>query len=105
MRGLVTVIFMVVVAVFAVSFSFVSASKNEDKIRHKGSNSFEFSTFTSAVCEENDSLVYCKDEVFVNCNGTISKADKIAECNGMSFDVNGATGFAVFEKGWDDPRN
>ena len=47
----------------------------------------------------------CKEEVFVNCNGNVSKASDIAECNGIKLDIPKATGFAVFEKGWKDPRN
>lgn len=65
----------------------------------------EFSTFTSAVCENSEDAVYCKDEVFVNCNGEVSKAEGVAKCNGAVLGIPKALGFAVFEKGWNDPRN
>lgn len=60
----------------------------------------ELSTLTSAVCEEKDDFVYCKDEVFVNCNGNISIAVTNVECNGIKIDAPKQTGFAVFEKGF-----
>tara|TARA_Y100000310_G_scaffold345846_1_gene471155 strand:+ start:47958 stop:48248 length:291 start_codon:yes stop_codon:yes gene_type:complete len=60
-----------------------------------------FQTFTSAVCEENNGFVECKDELFVNCNGNIS--NNIKECNGFSV-MDKVSGFAVFEKDWKDPR-
>ncbi len=66
---------------------------------------FEFSTFTSAVCEGKNDVVHCKDEVFVNCDGNISKLDDATECNGIKLDVPKATGDAVFGKEWKDPRN
>lgn len=105
MRGL--VLFLIVLVIIT-SFSFVSASLNSNnersKIKAEESKNFEFSTFTSAVCENREELVHCKDEVFVNCDGKISKAIDVAECNEIKFDVPKATGFAVFEKEWRDPR-
>lgn len=65
----------------------------------------EFKTFTSAVCKELQEQVHCRDEIFVNCSGNISKAEDVAECGGMKIDVSGVNGFAVFEKGWNDERN
>ncbi|MBI2541180.1 hypothetical protein HYV80_00530 [Candidatus Woesearchaeota archaeon] len=104
MRGL--VLFLMVLAVTAiVSFSFIAYSTGDESLEIRESpNQFEFSTFTSAVCEDKGSHVYCKDEYFVNCNGEISKAIDAAECNGMKVDVPKALGFAVFEKEWNDPR-
>ena len=100
MRG--SVIFFLIVVVIS-SFIVVANITNEG-INNKKSEELKFSTFTSAVCENKESFVYCKDEVFVNCNGQISKAIDIAECNGIRLDVPDVTGFAVFEKEWEDPR-
>ena len=101
MRGL--VIFLLIVLV--ISSFIVVANINNDRINdNKKSEELKFSTFTSAVCENKERFVYCKDEVFVNCNGQISKAIDIAECNGIRLDVPEITGFAVFEKEWEDPR-
>lgn len=103
MRGL--VIFLLVLVVIA-SLSVVAINLKNNKVEaKKESKSFEFSAFTSAVCENKENFVYCKDEVFVNCNGKISKATDVAECDGMKIDVPKVTGFAVFEKEWKDPRN
>ncbi|MBS3113515.1 hypothetical protein J4448_00275 [Candidatus Woesearchaeota archaeon] len=102
MRGL--VIFSIILVVMA-SLSFVALSMNSGKEETKyESKIMEFSTFTSAVCEDKDFSVHCKDEVFVNCNGEISKALDVAECNGLKLDIPKATGFAVFGKDWKDPR-
>ena len=110
MRGLVIVL---LIAVFIVSFSFAAANldslnigKNKNKeVQVKEENKvFEFSTFTSAVCQNRGNVVNCRDEVFVKCNGTISKAADVAECNGIKLDVPKATGDAVFGKEWKDPR-
>ena len=102
MRGLVSVM---VVLVFLSLFSFMALSVNREYNDFKESSTgFEFNTFTSAVCEGKNDLVYCKDELFVNCNGKISKAGEIAECNGVNIDSFKVTGSAVFEKGWKDPR-
>lgn len=56
------------------------------------------------MCEEKNDLFYCRDELFVNCNGKISNAADVAECNGFKID-NEISGFAVFDKGWKDTRN
>lgn len=100
------IIFTLVLVVIA-SFSFVAANINFDAKIHASKHEFlpyEFSTFTSAVCENKEEVVFCKDEVFVNCNGEISKAIDVAECNGIKLDVPKATGFATFGKEWKDPR-
>ncbi|MBI2653287.1 hypothetical protein HYX02_00600 [Candidatus Woesearchaeota archaeon] len=104
MRGLVIVllIFVIVVSISFVAANINNSKKSESKEQNK---ILEFSTFTSAVCENNEDFVNCKDEVFVNCNGKISKAAEMEECNGIKVDVPKATGFAVFEKEWKDPRN
>ncbi len=64
----------------------------------------EFSTFTLAVCENKEDSVYCRDEVFVNCNEHISKLGDFNECDGIKIEIPKATGFAVFDKSWKDPR-
>lgn len=108
MRGLV-IFLLALVATGIVSFSFVVANinnaNNKEIENNKNPKILEFSTFTSAVCENKEKFVYCKDEYFVDCNGIVSKAIDVIECNGMKVDVPKALGFAVFEKGWKDPRN
>lgn len=105
MRGL--VLFILVLVVMA-SFSFVAANiyinDTQAEKETEESQLIEFSTFTSAVCENQEAVVHCKDEVFVNCNGEISKAVDVAECNGIKVDVPKTLGFAVFGKEWKDPR-
>ena len=105
MRGL--VIFSVILVVIA-SISFVAASiesiyKGQSETKEEAKN-LEFSTFTSAVCENKGELVHCKDEFFVNCNGEITKAVDVAECNGIKVNVPKTLGFATFSKDWKDPR-
>ncbi|MBI2656579.1 hypothetical protein HYX03_02480 [Candidatus Woesearchaeota archaeon] len=106
MRGLVIVLLALVAIA---SFSFIAVStKNINDIKteiEEKPKVIEFSTFTSAICEDKDDFVQCKDEFFVNCNGQVSKAADAAECNGIKYDVPKTLGFAVFEKGWKDPRN
>lgn len=104
MRGLV-VFLLILIVMISLSFVVISAN-NWNEIKPKQENKIvEFSTFTSAVCENKKDVVKCKDEVFVNCNGRISKAVDVAACNGIKIDVPKATGFATFSKDWKDPRN
>ena len=99
MRGLVILLILVVIS----SFSFAAYSlRLNDKAQ--ANKHFEFSTFTSAVCEDKEGFVHCKDEIFVNCNGKISKAIEAAECNGFKVETPKTLGFAVFDKDWKDPR-
>lgn len=102
MKGLVIVLVLLVVIA---SFSFITYSSNNEKIVEKNPKQFEFNTFTSAVCEDYDDVVNCRDEVFVNCDGRVSKATDLEECNGIAVEVPKATGFAVFRKDWKDPRS
>ena len=95
MKGLV-IFLLVLVGLSLFSFMAVSLSTNKDEIK-QDSKSIEFKTFTSAVCEEKNNLKYCKDELFVNCNGKLSEASEIKECNGFKVD-NRVSGFAVFER-------
>ncbi|MBI2649896.1 hypothetical protein HYX04_01120 [Candidatus Woesearchaeota archaeon] len=102
MRGL--VIFSIAL-VLIVSVSFAAANISNEKSQVKeNSKVLEFSTFTSAVCEDRQDHVYCKDEFFINCNGEVSKASDVAECNGIKLEVPKTLGFAVFDKEWKDPR-
>lgn len=83
------------------SLSFIAVSRNHSAKIHALKEQFlpeEFSTFTPAVCDNKSNEVYCKDELFVNCNGNISRATDVAECNGMKFDAPEITGVAVFGK-------
>ncbi len=100
MRG--SVIFLLMLVGIA-SFSFAALSANSEKTEN--TKLLEFITFTSAVCEAKEEVIHCKDEVFVNCNGNISKAADVAECDGIRIDVPKVDGFAVFDRGWKDPRN
>ncbi|MBI2655483.1 hypothetical protein HYX06_03610 [Candidatus Woesearchaeota archaeon] len=102
MRGLVSVM-LVMVSLSLFSFMALSVNKEYDEFK-ESSAVFEFNTFTSAVCDYSGNDVTCKDELFVNCNGKISKAGEIAECNGIILDRFKVTGSAVFEKGWKDTR-
>lgn len=100
MRGLV-IVFALLAVIASFSFSTYSADNEKTEIKDK---QLEFSTFTSAVCEDNEDSVYCKDEIFVNCDGAISKASDVKECNGVKVEIPKALGFAVFDKDWKDPR-
>ena len=102
MKGLVIFLLIVLGIVY---FSFVAANMKSEDSGNKESKEFEFSTYTSAVCYNESDFINCRDEVFVNCNGNVSKAIDVAECNGIKVDILKATGFAVFEKEWQDPRN
>ena len=102
MRGL--VIFLTVIVASLIFAAIGIKDWNETKPKQEN-HIVEFSTFTSAVCEHKDNSVHCKDELFVNCNGNISKANDIIECNGIRLDSYKVTGFAVFDKDWVDPRN
>ncbi|MEK6943741.1 MAG: hypothetical protein AABX00_06795 [Nanoarchaeota archaeon] len=95
----------VIIAIFSFSFAAVKMNSILDDKNTDKKSPVEFSTFTSAVCNNDGNFVNCKDEMFVQCNGKVSKADEIKDCNGFSLDSNKITGLAVFEKEWNDPRN
>lgn len=99
MRGLVLLFLLFIGISSLILFINISDLNNKEN-----NQKFEFSTFTSAVCENKEGAVYCRDELFVNCNGNISKADGVAECGGITQNVPKVTGFAVFDEGWKDPR-
>ena len=106
MRGLV-IFLLVLVGMASLSFIAISA-KNVNDTKTETTEEpkiFEFSTFTTAVCEDKGEIVHCKEEFFINCNGKVSKAVDVAECNGMKLEAPKALGFVVFEKEWKDPRN
>ena len=111
MKGL--VVFLLTLAVI-ISLSFAAANINRlstKKIEIKEvqikdeSEVLGFSTFTSAVCENKTGAVNCKDEVFVKCNGNISRAEDISGCNGFKVEIPKTLGFATFSGDWKDPRN
>lgn len=95
MRGL--VLFLLMLAAI-VSFSFIAVNIDFKKEANDKAKLLEFTTYTSAVCEDAKDFVHCKDEVFVNCNGEISKAADVAECNGIKLNTSQVSGFAVLEK-------
>ena len=103
MRGMV-IFLLILIGISLFSFIAVSSSTNKEGAEQDSKN-IEFKTFTSAVCEHKGDLVYCSDELFVDCNGKISKADEVRECNGFKLNSQEVTGFAVFDKGWKDLRN
>ena len=79
MRGLVSVM---MVLIFLSLFSFMALSVNKEYDDFKESSAgFDLKTFTSAVCDYSSDDVKCKDELFVNCNGKISKSGEIDKCN------------------------
>ena len=93
------------IMVFLALFSFMALSVNQEYNEFKkSSEGFEFKTFTSAVCDYSGDNVVCRDEIFVNCNGRISKSGELKECNGIRLDNPKVSGFAVFGEGWEDPR-
>ena len=95
MKGL--VVFLLILVVLSLfSFMAISSSTNNKNINQDSKN-IQFKTFTSAVCETKTNLNYCRDELFVNCNGKISKSSEIKECNGFKID-NKVTGFAVLNQ-------
>ena len=84
MKGLV-IFLLVLVGIASFSFIVISA-KNVNDIKTEtleNPKALEFSTFTTAVCENKGNVVHCKDEFFVNCNGNVSIASDIAECDGV----------------------
>ena len=102
MRGLV-IYSIILVLIVSISFAAANISNEKNQVK-ENPRVLEFSTFTSAVCERGKDVVHCKDEVFVNCDGKVSKAVDVAECNGIKLDVPKTLGFAVFGKDWRDPR-
>ena len=84
-------------------FSFIALSSATNKAESVEKTEIQFKTFTSAVCENKNGLVHCRDEYFVDCNGKISNSAEIEECNGFRISSK-VSGFAVFEKEWNDPR-
>ncbi len=93
MKRLVLVL-LVLIALSLFSFMVV-CFRNEYKSAK--SSGLQLKIFTSAVCDTSGDFVNCKDGLFVNCNGKISKSDEIEECNGFKLDDK-VTGLSVFEK-------
>ena len=106
MRGLV-IFLLILVGLLSFSFIVISA-KNANDIKKETvekPKALEFSAFTTAVCDNKEDVVHCRDEFFVNCNGKVSKAADIEDCNGIKIEPPKALGFATFGKDWKDPRN
>ena len=100
-------IFILFIVVVVALFSFIALSSNNSKNQPTAPSGFEFKTFTSAVCESKSDVINCRDELFVNCSGKISKADEVSDCNGIKLENQKITGAATasFSKNWKDPRN
>lgn len=97
-------VLLLALAVLIVSCSLIAGDINDKEIINDVPKISKFNIFTSAVCESNGDSVHCKDEIFVNCSGKITKADDVAECSGIEIDLPKVTGFAVFGNDWKDPR-
>ena len=97
---------LMLVVIVSLSFAVISINNtSENKIKNtQEAKILNFSTFTSAVCQNKNDLVDCKDEVFIKCNGKISRAADVTECNGIKINAPTITGAAVFDKNWKDPR-
>ncbi|MBI2657707.1 hypothetical protein HYX08_03355 [Candidatus Woesearchaeota archaeon] len=100
MKGLVLLLIIASIISFGLVAAILSGETPEEPPKIS-----KFNIFTSAVCESNGDFVHCKDEIFVNCSGKITKADDVAECHGIEIDLPSTTGFAVFGNDWEDPRN
>ena len=100
-------IFILFIVVVIFLFSFKAFPAGNSKNQAKAPSSFEFKTFTSAVCESKTDVIQCRDELFVNCSGKILKADEFTDCNGIKIENQKVTGAATasFSKDWKDPRN
>ena len=100
----VLVLFLIALVIMgSLSFVVISAKNPKNEIEQEN-KILEFKTFTSAVCEHSKNVVNCKDEVFVKCNETITKAADVAECGGIKIGIPEATGAATFSEDWKDPR-
>src|SRR3989344_1606093 len=70
----------------------------------------DLKVFTKAVCEERNEHVFCKDELFIECNckEIIAKKENLNEFTECGIKINlsdiFANGSAEFRKGWTDPR-
>ena len=100
-------VMLLVVVIVLISFAAVKLSAKEALAEKKiiaPKQLSKINTFTSAVCETSGDFTYCRDEFFVNCNGTVVKVNDSLDCSGVKVDAPKALGFAVFEKNWKDPR-
>ena len=63
------------------------------------------STYTKAVCEENENGIYCHDELFLRCNGRDEMiGSSFVKCGNIEHEVELPEGYAVFSSEWEDPR-
>lgn len=99
------VTFMAVLIVLALASFAYRSIYGEKPVVVDTQKELEFKTFTSAVCEDKEGIKHCKDELFVNCNGKISRTSETSECNGITVGNPEITGFAVFGREWKDTRN
>jgi len=72
----------------------------------------KFKVLTKAVCEEKSNHVFCRDELFVKCDGkeylvSNEPLNDMLECNDIKINLSDikANGDTEFKKGWIDPRN
>lgn len=70
----------------------------------------DFKLLTKAVCENSSEHVFCRDELFIKCNGSEfmikdGKLDNFTEC-GARLKLSGiaVNGSAKLGKDWADPR-
>ena len=103
MKAIIPIALMIIL-VAAISFAAVKMNDKE-QITAPELKKFSLKTYTAAVCEDRENHIFCKDEFFVNCNGNVSIASEIAECEGVKIPVPNAMGAAVFDPEWKDPRN
>lgn len=96
MKGII-LFFLVVMGTLAMSFLAASLESGNP------GDATEFSTFTSALCKKKGSFNYCRDELFVSCNGNILRAIAGHDCNGFKIE-NKVAGSAVFDEDWKDSR-
>ena len=69
-----------------------------------------FKILTKAVCNEEAEHIFCRDGLFIRCNGkefaiNENYTDNLTECK-AKLDLSGimASGTSEFRKDWNDPR-
>ncbi len=74
-------------------------------VRENEYSEIDFSTYTKAVCENNEKGVYCHDEFFMRCNGTEQQVlSSPVKCRDMEQKVELPNGSTTFSSEWKDPR-
>ena len=71
----------------------------------------EFKVFTKAVCEEKFQHIFCRDELFIKCNGKEylvreQNLENFTDCKNIKLNLSDikVTGHTTFQIGWSDPR-